>query len=171
MVAGVTLAIATVTYYSLVLFVSQRWHVDPSNLEPGAASSAGMLSVGRSFVFWTVGGLIGGGFMGWLGWAIRDAPIRLASGGLGVSFALLIGEGVFTLIHVRSIYQGPLDSFDLSKLIPSLIQIVLGTLSVGFAASLRRQPMSWRISGGIGAASIVASVLLWYALSAMRMEL
>ncbi|MFY1637421.1 hypothetical protein ACN27F_29825 [Solwaraspora sp. WMMB335] len=169
--AGGTLATAAITYYVLILLVGQRWLVRPSDIETDATSSAGLLSVGRSIVFWTVVGLIGGGLMGWLGWSIRHSPVRLGSAVLGLSFALLVGEGVFTLINVQSIYHGPLNSFDLSKLVPALTQIVLGVVSAGYAIRTRRLPVAWPVVGTVGLASLAASVFIWYAVSMARMSL
>jgi len=170
-VGGATLAIAVITYYCLILFVSQRWYINPSDTEDGLASSAGLLSVGRSIGFWVVGAIIGGGIMGWLGCATRHAPAWQGSVLLGVTLGLLTGEGVFTLIYVRSIWLGPLDAFDLSKLVPSLAQIVFGLGAVAFMASLRKQPIARLAVSAAGTASVVANVLLWYAVLSIRINL
>ncbi|HEX5540852.1 MAG TPA: DUF6518 family protein [Micromonospora sp.] len=168
---GATLAIAVIAYYSLILFVNQRWYVDASNTEDGLPSSAGLLSVGRSIAFWALAGVSGGGMMGWLGWTIRQASAHRGSTALGAALGLLTGEAVFTLIHVKSIYLGPLDTFDLSKLIPSLIQITLAVIAVAIMVILRKRSINWRVAIVVGATSVALSALLWYAVLTVRILL
>lgn len=159
--AGLTLTIAVITYYGLIVVIGRRGWGDPVYAELDIGPSAGLSSVGRSLLFWAASAVVGGGFIGWLGWLARNSSVRLGSAAIGVSFALLCGEAVFTLVHVRSIYQGPLDAFDLGKLVPSLVQIVLAFLGIGVVLRLRRQPVSRRLVAGVGAGAVAASVLLW----------
>lgn len=170
-VGGATLTFAVITYYCLILFVNQRWYVDALNSEDGLASSAGLDSVARSIAFWVFGAVVGGAIMGWLGWASRETSARRSSAVLGVILGLLTGEGLFTVTYFGFFYLGPVDAFYLSKLIPAIVQIMLGVIAVVLTAIVGKQPTAWRLTAGVGAVSVVVNVMLWYAVFSVRMGL
>lgn len=167
--AGATaFTIAVIIYYGLILVVSQRWYIDPSSTEDGLPTSRGLLSVGRSIGFWTFSAIIGGGVLGWLGWAARHAATRLGSAVIGITLGLLTGEGLFTLIYVKSIWLGPLDAFDLSRLVPSLVQILFSAMAIALMVSFRKQPVVWWVAILVGITSILVNILVWYAVLKIR---
>ncbi|GIH08205.1 hypothetical protein Rhe02_62720 [Rhizocola hellebori] len=169
--ASAVLILATIVYYGLILFVSQRWMISAENSEDGLPSYAGLHGLVRTFALWMICGAAGGAVIGSLGHAMRVGQTRLGSVAAGLAAGLLAGQACFTLVFVRSIWSGPLDAFDLSKLVPSLAQILLTATVMALLLAPHWRAMSIRWFGLAAAASLTVSILIWYLITWARAAL
>lgn len=171
--AGIgTLVLATVTYYCLILFVSQRWHQNATmTLNGHAASLAGLMSVLRSLAFWLCGSICGGSLMGWLAHQLRHGSIRRGTVGLGVIFGLLGGQGLYTFFNMTFIWVGPIDSFAWHQMRTASVQLLLATATLVVAIRLRNRPVNWAILAATAMVSVVVSATLWYVIQSVTLTM
>ncbi|WP_212816848.1 hypothetical protein [Polymorphospora rubra] len=170
-VAVGVLALSTVTYYALILVVSQRWNagVQPWEVDSAAVSLSGLASVARAMTFWLVASVGAGVFMGWLGQAVRRGTTRLQSIASGIAMGFLPGEGTYAIFQIVVLWGGPVDSFHWSRLLSAVVQVTLAVVVVSVLLWLRRRSISWWVFVVTAAASVVAGTTLWHLVASVRM--
>ncbi|WP_431728064.1 hypothetical protein [Verrucosispora sp. TAA-831] len=164
-----TLWLATITYYSLILFVSRRWYHAADSFEGSRFGQwAGLMSVARSAGVWLAASVCAGALMGVLAHVMRHGTARSSTISMGISFGLLAGRGVFHLFHITVLWVGPYDSFALSKLHSALIEVLLVVASLAIAVWIRRRTVHLPVLALTLVPAIVASAALWYAIEMIR---
>ncbi|WP_213452251.1 hypothetical protein [Rhizomonospora bruguierae] len=161
------LSLATVTYYTLIVFLSRRWYHKPDALT-GGESWYGLLSVIRSAVFWVAASGCAGLMMGVLADIMRRGSARNSTVATGVAFGLLAGQGTYGLFHIAVLWAGPFDAFAVDQLRSALIQM----LFVGGAFALvlwnRERTVSWPALALSLMLSTMASATIWHAIVVIR---
>ncbi|TDB72472.1 DUF6518 family protein [Micromonospora sp. KC723] len=166
LVAGVgTLALATLTYYSLVASLSRQW------LSGSAPPPDGLGSTMRASAFWLAGSLLGGLVLGYFAHVLRTGTTRNAGMALGVALGLLAGEAAYTLLYIAFVWLGPMDSFVWTRLGAATVQLLLAAAAALVALRLRRPPVSLRVFLMAAAVATVASIASWHLIESVRMTL
>ncbi|MEV7228611.1 DUF6518 family protein [Polymorphospora sp. NPDC051019] len=173
-VVGVgVLALSTVTYYALILFVSRRWlaGVQASGVEGAVLALPGLVSVARATAFWLVASVGAGVVMGWLGQAVRRGSARFASVASGTALGLLSGEGAYAIFQIVVVWGGPFDPWQLDRLLSAGTQVCLAVVAVCVLVWLRRRSISWWVFPVTASASVAAGILSWHLVDSARMVL
>ncbi|MBQ1072115.1 hypothetical protein KBX06_02880 [Micromonospora sp. C31] len=153
LVTGVgTLALATLTYYGLVAWLSRQW------LSGSAPPPDGLGSIMRASAFWLVGSLFGGLVLGYLAHVFRAGTTRNAGTALGVALGLLAGEAAYTVLYIAFVWVGPMDSFVWTRLGSAAVQLLLAAAGTLVALRLCRPQVSLRAFLMAAAVSAVASI-------------
>jgi hypothetical protein len=161
--------LATITYYSLIVFVSRRWYHGVDSFEGGRFGQwSGLVSVARSAGVWLLASVCAGVLLGILAYAVRHGTARSGTISMGISFGLLAGRGVYHLFHITVLWVGPFDSFARGKLYLALIEVLLVVVSLAVVFWVRRKTTSPSLLALILVPSVVASAAAWYAIEMVR---
>ncbi|MEV6343822.1 hypothetical protein [Actinoplanes sp. NPDC051851] len=162
--AGSLLA-ATGTYYTLILFVSQRWRVGTT--ESGSSGAMdGLMSVARTASFWVVGSLLAGVVFGLLGRLIRHASPRRSAVLIGGLFALLSAQGWNNLAFHRIWLT--MDEFGVGVLVYAVSIVVFSALAAALLITLTN---GWRhlvLTAAVAIAGSAVCMLLWQVAERIR---
>ncbi|MBV1850800.1 hypothetical protein [Catellatospora tritici] len=159
------LALATVSYYLLVLLVSRRWA--GGMLEDGSSADLyGIMSIGRATVVWLAVAAVVGPVMGWLGHLVAGGSRRTGALAAGVAFGALAAESAHLLwtypmwLTVGREYQVQYAIAALGLCLAVLTTVVL----------LRRRPggVAWPLFLVCAVVTLVGAVLAWQVLEAWR---
>ncbi|MEV0610649.1 hypothetical protein AB0I61_30250 [Polymorphospora rubra] len=171
-VVGVAvLALSTVTYYALILFVSRRWTagIQSWDVDSTGPVLAGLGSVARAMAFWLVASVGAGVVMGRLGQAVRRGTARLASVASGVAMGFLPGEGTYEIFQIVVLWGGPVNALHWSRLLLAGMQVSMAVVVVSVLTWRRRRDVSWWVFVVTAAASVVAGTTLWHVVDSVRM--
>jgi hypothetical protein len=160
---AVTLIVATVVYYGLIVLVGRPW-VNNFTESGESTLSYALQSIARATALWLVGSLIAGAVLGVLGHLARTharGPIAA-----GVTFGILAAEGTHTFI---ANIGGPLDAtFTRDRLLASLLQIVLAALVIAAVMRLRKPPGSWPAFLIASVISLAVFTTVWQVIQSFR---
>ncbi|MET8462867.1 DUF6518 family protein [Micromonospora zamorensis] len=163
------LALAVITYYVLILLLSDRWR------QPLGSSSVSKLDefspVMRAAAFWMLGALLGGLILGCLAQLARAGCPRNSGIAFGVAFGLLAGEAIYTIFYFAFVWVGPLDSFVWARLQPAVLQLLLAAAATSVALWFRRGTLFFPAAIAAGAISTTASVAIWHLVQTARVTL
>lgn len=166
-----TLVVSTVTYYSLILFVSRRWQLGAEQVGGGWTSHTGLISVVRATGFWLVASVCGGIVLGALAFAIRHDADRNSAIITGLTLGLVGGEGAYGLFHAIFIWEGPLNSFLWQKLYLALVQLLLTVMSLIVVVRIRKRDTQWPLLLASFMVSLSAAAVLWHLIAHVRQSL
>ena len=162
-IAAGVLVLATVTYYLVIIVVTQRW-------QAGDDAWSGLRSVARATGFWLLGSVAGGLIVGRLAHLAAHGRVRFRSVALGVTLGLLSSQGCWEFVFLLRWWQGPLDGYGWRGMELAAVEVAVAVLVV---ALLRRRgrPVSWPwLLGGLGL-SLPAAVAVWSVVDAARTSL
>jgi hypothetical protein len=143
--AGIAVLVsAAITYYGLILFVSQRWQLGVEELQNGSSLlPMGLGSVARAAGFWLSGAIIGGVLIGWLAHTIQIGVQKQISIGIGLTLGILLAEASYAVIFAAFIWVKPLDGSAWRHLISALLQFFLAAVALSIVIRRRERPISW----------------------------
>ncbi|MFC8851391.1 MULTISPECIES: hypothetical protein [unclassified Micromonospora] len=155
------LAVATVLYYLLILFVSRRW--SGAVLADGSpADLAGLHSVAVMTAVWLAGSLLAGPLLGWLGHTIGAGTPRRAALAAGAACGLLSAEGWHAIIQAppwRLLALG--DPFFRGVVVGELIRVTLPLIVLAWLTITHRLSRAWPTLLTAAFATTAAGVMLW----------